>query len=221
MKNILNKNDIELGGFAGLKEHRLVMSSNLWGRYKNQGTFDGLGNFLYLADAYFDPYGETMMHSHENVDVISIMVEGDILHKGSLEDGLKFSKGDVQVQSTGQEGFSHNEINPNNTKNRMLQLWFKPEHLKKHASYKIYTKSDEKLVDIYGENTEFENSTSLKVIRLKLGENYSYEDKFQAYIYKGSANVNSDVLKDGDLFEDDSLNLTALEDTHFLLITLN
>jgi quercetin 2,3-dioxygenase len=181
----LNKNDIDLGGFAGLKEHRLVMSSNLWGRYKNHGTFDGLGNFLYL------------------------------------EDGLEFSKGDVQVQSTGKEGFSHNEINPNNTKNRMLQLWFKPEHLKKHASYKIYKESDAKFICIYGKNTEFENSTSLKIIKLKLGENYTYEYKFQAYIFKGRANVNSDVLIDGNLFEDENLNLTALEDTHFLLITLN
>jgi redox-sensitive bicupin YhaK (pirin superfamily) len=75
-----------------------------------------------LADAHFDPYGEALMHSHENVDVISIMLEGSILHKGSLEDGLKFSKGDIQVQTTGLEDFSHNEINPNNTENRMLQL---------------------------------------------------------------------------------------------------
>lgn len=207
-----------MGGFAGLKEHRLVMSTSVWGKYKNKDTFDGIGNLIYLADAYFNPNGETHMHSHENVDVISVMVDGEILHEGSLEHGLKFFAGDVQVQSTGKEGFSHNEINPKDTKNRMLQLWFKPETLQNSSSYKVYKNSDEKQKKIYGKETEFDSSTSLELIQLKEGQIFTYMGNFQAYIYKGKANVNSQLLKDGDLFEDTSLEVCALEETHFLLI---
>jgi hypothetical protein len=53
---ILHKNSLPLGGFAGLKEHRLVVDRLVGGR---DDTWDGLGHFVYLADAYFDPYGET------------------------------------------------------------------------------------------------------------------------------------------------------------------
>ena len=33
----------------------------------------------------------------------------------------------VQVQRAGGEGFSHNEINPDDIENRMIQLWVVPE----------------------------------------------------------------------------------------------
>jgi hypothetical protein len=33
-----------------------------------------MGNFVYLADARFLPRGETHLHSHREIDVISVMV---------------------------------------------------------------------------------------------------------------------------------------------------
>ena len=118
---ILHRDDIPLGGFAGLKEHRLVMSPDLFGQHSNPGTWSGIGNFVYLADARFNPKGETRMHEHKEIDVISVMIEGRIDHQGSLEHGQELSAGDIQVQRAGGEGFSHNEINPDDYKNRMLQ----------------------------------------------------------------------------------------------------
>jgi hypothetical protein len=75
-------------------------------------AWSGIGNFVYLADARFVPKGETGMHPHREIDVISVMVEGRIAHGGSLEHGQELNPFDVQVQRAGGEGFSHNETNP-------------------------------------------------------------------------------------------------------------
>jgi redox-sensitive bicupin YhaK (pirin superfamily) len=106
---ILNREEIPLGGFAGLKEHRLIVDKRIGG---SNDTWDGLGNFIYLADAQFLPKGETKLHSHKEIDVISIMIDGCVLHEGSLENGKSMHANQVQAQRAGGEGFEHNEINP-------------------------------------------------------------------------------------------------------------
>ncbi|MCK5666803.1 MAG: hypothetical protein KAI17_25110, partial [Thiotrichaceae bacterium] len=65
---ILQRDELPLGGFAGLKEHRLIMSPELFGEYVNVGTWPGIGSFVYLADARFNPKGETRMHDHKEID---------------------------------------------------------------------------------------------------------------------------------------------------------
>ena len=163
---ILHKDNLPLGGFAGLKEHRLVVDKLVGGR---DDTWDGLGNFVYLADAYFDPHGETKMHSHRELDVISVMIDGDIKHEGSLEHGASITAGQVQVQRAGGEGFKHNEINPSSSKNRMIQLWVLPENHGEAAGYKLYDVEQDKLTQIYGgtkdQSTTFDSQTVLEVGR--------------------------------------------------------
>ena len=133
---VLSRKSLPLGGFAGLTEHRLVTDRRIFGSRKAPNTFDGIGNFVYLADAQFNPRGETHMHPHKEIDVISIMMSGRVSHEGSLEHGQSLNAGEVKVQRAGGEGFSHNEINPDSTKNRMLQLWVLPEVAGELAGYK-------------------------------------------------------------------------------------
>jgi redox-sensitive bicupin YhaK (pirin superfamily) len=118
--NIVHREDLHRGGFAGLKETRMVMDPKAWGSHVEPGAQAGLGNFVYLADARFMPHGETKMHPHKEIDVISVMLEGRIAHQGSLEHGQELNVFDVQVQRAGGEGFYHNEVNPDNEENRMI-----------------------------------------------------------------------------------------------------
>ena len=48
---ILHRNDLPLGGFAGLKEHRLIVDKKMGP--SNPDAWNGIGNFVYLADASF------------------------------------------------------------------------------------------------------------------------------------------------------------------------
>jgi len=116
---ILHRDELKRGGFAGLREYRLVTDTRLFGEHSSNQSWNGIGNFVYLADARFLPKGETRLHSHKEIDVISVMVEGCIKHEGSLEHGQEMQSHHVQAQRAGGEGFSHNEINPDDTENRM------------------------------------------------------------------------------------------------------
>src|SRR5690554_2538523 len=104
---IVRRNRLRRSGFAGLRETRLVMSPRIFRDSREAGTSPGLGRFVYLADARFLPKGETRMHPHREIDVISVMVEGRIRHEGSLQGGQDLSAGTIQVQRAGGEGFTH------------------------------------------------------------------------------------------------------------------
>ncbi|MEA1988315.1 MAG: pilus assembly protein, partial [Pseudomonadota bacterium] len=66
---ILKRDSLKEGGFAGLKEHRLVKDQKVfYPQENNDDSWPGLGNFVYLADARFMPHGETHMHSHHEID---------------------------------------------------------------------------------------------------------------------------------------------------------
>ena len=220
---VLHKDNLHLGGFAGLKEHRLVVDQRVGG---GNDTSHGIGNFVYLADAYFDPYGETRMHPHKELDVISIMLEGSINHEGSLEHGSSISTGQVQVQRAGGEGFAHNEINPSSTKNRMIQLWVLPENHGERAGYKLYDVGENRLTKIYGgskeQNTTFDSHTVLETGRFSKNEHINKSGDFLAYITEGEAIINDTKVKDGDLLRGTDFDFKATsENAQVILITQN
>ena len=220
---VLHKENLPLGGFAGLKEHRLVVDKLIGGR---NDTWDGIGNFVYLADAYFNPYGETRMHPHKELDVISVMLEGTINHEGSLEHGSSISAGQVQVQRAGGEGFRHNEINPSASKNRMVQLWVLPENHGELAGYKIYDVTKDKLTKIYGgtkeQSTTFDSHTVLEVGKFLKDVSINKEGDFLLYMTGGTALLNDTNVKDGDLIRGSNLDFKATSDNaQVILITQN
>jgi redox-sensitive bicupin YhaK (pirin superfamily) len=219
---ILHRDDLKLGGFAGLKEHRLVMDNSAFSGRSNPGTWQGIGRFIYLADAQFNPLGDTTMHSHKEVDVISVMVKGRVSHEGSLEHGQSLEAGQVQVQRAGGQGFSHNEINPDKTKNRMIQLWVLPEKAGACADYKFYELPNEGMMRVYGGDSSnddtFSSRTLIDVGYLAAGKKVNIQQPFLMYITKGSGFANGEMITEGDLVKGDSLQLDIKEDTMIILI---
>jgi redox-sensitive bicupin YhaK (pirin superfamily) len=222
--DILHRDDLTLGGFAGLREHRLVTDSRLFGRHRAPGTWNGIGNFVYLADARFMPMGETHLHPHKEIDVISVMVEGRIAHEGSLEHGQEMRAGDVQVQRAGGDGFSHNEINPDDVENRMIQMWVLPETAGEPASYKLHSPKPGSMLRIYGgskDQTETHDShTLIDVGVLEAGQEFSASGSFQAYLTKGSGRVGDLPIRDGDLVRGEDLSFEATESIQLIVVHL-
>ena len=216
---ILHRNELPMGGFAGLKEHRLIIDKRMGG---GSDTWDGIGNFVYLADAQFLPKGETRLHSHKEIDVISIMVEGRIVHEGSLEHGKSMFANQVQVQRAGGESFEHNEINPDNQQNRMLQLWVLPETEGEPASYKFYDLEQGKLTFIYGgvktQSDTLDSHTSIEVGMLNKGQEITKNGEFMVYIAKGSGRLNEVSVKEGDLVKGQDLVFTARKDDVLIVV---
>ncbi len=65
-------------------------------------------------------------HPHNNMEIISIPLEGDLQHKDSMGNVAIISQGDVQVLSAG-TGISHSEQNKNRDRAvKFLQIWVLP-----------------------------------------------------------------------------------------------
>lgn len=222
--NILQRDDLPRGGFAGLREHRLVMDPRAFGKRTDPGTWAGIGNFVYLADARFMPKGETKMHSHKEVDVISVMVEGQIAHEGSLEHGQTLTGHNVQVQRAGGEGFSHNEVNPDNHENRMIQLWVLPETPGQPAGYRLYEAERGKVARIYGgtadQDQTYPAKTIIDVSLLTKGQHVTVNSEALAYVTSGKGIANGQPVRDGDLVRCEALSFEATEDTQLITIYL-
>ncbi len=65
-------------------------------------------------------------HPHDNMEIISIPLEGDLEHKDSMGNTTVIKQGDVQVMSAG-TGIFHSEYNKNPDKPvKFLQIWVFP-----------------------------------------------------------------------------------------------
>lgn len=165
---------------------------------------------------------QTGMHSHYEVDVISVMVAGRIAHEGSLEHGQSLSTNTVQVQRAGGAGFSHNEVNPDNSWNRMIQLWVLPEISGQRAKYSLYQPVAGELTPIYGGEdnggTDFPAHTKIDVAILNGGQQIVVNEPFIAYITRGKGTLNKEKVEDGDLVRGELIKFTAAEDAQLIVV---
>ena len=222
---LLKYDDLPQGGFAGLRERQFVTDVQVFGERKNLATANGIGNFVYLADANFLPNGETGMHPHREIDVISVMVDGRIEHAGSLEHGVALESGMVQVQRAGAEGFTHNEINPDTSPNHMIQLWVLPDEAGEPAGYRVYSPEQGQRLQVYGgskdQEERFYSNTSIDVAHLEKGQSLEHNGDVLAFLAKGSGVVNGEAIAARTLVRSNGLVFQAENDSQLILIYTN
>jgi redox-sensitive bicupin YhaK (pirin superfamily) len=66
-------------------------------------------------------------HGHDNMEIITIPLEGDLAHKDSMGNAETIRTGDIQVMSAG-TGIRHSEFNPNqDQQTKLFQIWLFPK----------------------------------------------------------------------------------------------
>ncbi|MCF6341149.1 MAG: hypothetical protein L3J10_10450 [Sulfurimonas sp.] len=128
----------------------------------------------------------------------------------------------MQVQRAGTESFSHNEINPNETKSRMLQICVLPEKAEKSTSYKVFTLKKGQMTHVYGgsnkQNETLASHTNIEVGILSEHQKLKKDGDFLAYISNGRAYLNNVLVEDGTLIYDTDLDFKAIDDNVYLSI---
>lgn len=84
-------------------------------------------------------------HPHDNMEIISIPLEGDLEHKDSMGNTTVIKEGDVQVMSAG-TGVFHSEYNKNKDREvKFLQIWVFPNEKNVKPRYDQITLNDAEL----------------------------------------------------------------------------
>lgn len=174
-------------------------------------------------------------HPHNNMEIITIILEGALEHKDSMGTGSVIYKDEVQVMSAG-SGITHSEFNPSNKDAvKLFQIWIFPkeENIKPRYDQKSFPISERKnklIPAVSGLNKD----RSLYIhqnAEIYLG-NFNKREKVK---YNLSSNTNGAYifvidgsLKVGDeeLFKRDAIGISevnnfeieTLEDTNFLII---
>lgn len=122
MKTIVHKADT-----IGKANHGWLNSSHSFSfaNYYNPERMN-FGVLRVLNDDIVAPGMGFGKHPHDNMEIISIPLEGDLEHKDSMGNTTVIKQGDIQVMSAG-TGIFHSEYNKNQDKEvKFLQIWVIP-----------------------------------------------------------------------------------------------
>ncbi|WP_310618369.1 pirin family protein [Flexibacterium corallicola] len=208
---IIHREDLPLGGFAGIVETRMVMNPNLWASAKNRTDIShGLGDFIYLANGYFKADDGAPMHPHADVDIVSFIPKGAVGHEGSMGHGTTITGPGIQVQRAG-TGIEHAEFSLNGEPADLVQMWFNPPKKGLTPAYQDFKLDKNKLTTVLGGNSSetFDNTMTCKVGYLSENEILRLENPFIVLITEGTARANGQNVKAGDLIEGEALEISS------------
>jgi hypothetical protein len=175
------------------------------------------------------------MHPHENMEIITIPLEGDLEHKDSMGNSEVIRHGDVQVMSAG-TGILHSEYNKNSNKPvKLLQIWVFPNKKNVEPRYGQMT------LDLNDRHIKFQQIVSpdpddaglwihqnawFNIGRFEKGTSVTYElnDKrngVYAFVIDGNATVAGNMLgkRDGmGITDAHSIDISADNDCEILLM---
>ncbi len=174
-------------------------------------------------------------HPHDNMEIISIPLEGDLEHKDSMGNVATIKEGDVQVMSAG-TGIYHSEYNKNVDKPvKFLQIWVFPNKRnveprydqisirdieKKNAFYQVLSPNPDDAGVWVHQDTWFHLG------KFETGAADTYQIKKEgngvyAFVLEGAVEINGQQLEKRDglgLWDTESFDFKSLSDSRVLLM---
>lgn len=196
----------------------------------------GFRSLRVINDDVVAPGGKFGMHPHENMEILTWILSGSVVHEDSTGARGEIRPGDVQRMSAG-TGVFHSEANGSQTEPvRLLQIWLLPEKEGLEPSYEEKHFSEE------------ERRNALRVIASRRADNGAAKIHQDARVYaslldqdaqvehalapgrhawvqvaRGEVNLNGTTLSEGDgaaVSEETKLTLKAVSPAEILLFDL-
>ena len=174
-------------------------------------------------------------HPHDNMEIISIPLEGDLEHKDNMGNTTVIREGDVQVMSAG-TGIYHSEYNKNVDKPvKFLQIWMFPNKRNVESRYdQISIRDIEKenaFYQVLSPNSDDEGvwvhqDAWFHLGKFEEGKKTTYKMKkkgngIYAFVLEGDVEINGQALAKRDgfgIWETDSFDFKSNSDSQVLLM---
>jgi redox-sensitive bicupin YhaK (pirin superfamily) len=196
----------------------------------------GVSNLRVINDDTVAPGGGFATHGHNDMEIISYVLEGALEHKDSMGNGSVIRPGDVQRMSAG-TGVSHSEYNHSTSEPvHFLQIWLQPNAMGVEPSYDQRHFPVEQrrgywvlMVSPDGRNGSIATRQDALMFGALLTRGKDLEYRFdtdrQGYLHlvRGQLRVGDIILRQGDglkIKEHELLELKGIEDAEILLFDL-
>ena len=97
-------------------------------------TWRGFGPLLVINDDTVQAGTGFGWHPHRDMEIISVILEGELTHRDSMGHSQTLKAGEVQTLSAG-SGIVHSEFNHGSRPCRFLQIWIQPDTNGIHPTY--------------------------------------------------------------------------------------
>ena len=173
-------------------------------------------------------------HPHNNMEIITIVLDGELEHRDSMGTGSVIHKNEVQVMSAG-SGITHSEYNHSDSDSlNLLQLWIFPKenNIKPRYDQKLFL-PDQRLNQLVTVVSGFNEEGSLYIhqnAEIKLGnfkkdQNLKYKLRANSGIYLFLINGRVEVLNESlfkrdaiSIFDTDEIEIKISERSEFVII---
>lgn len=173
-------------------------------------------------------------HPHDNMEIVSIPLSGDLEHNDTTGRHEIIKQGDVQIMSAG-SGIAHSEKNANHNKEvKFLQIWVMPKERnitpryeqksfplanRKNSLQTVVAPDDKDAVWI-NQNAWF-TLGSFDTAATTIYTLHNTKSGVYVFVLKGDVTINGTALQERDglgIIETDVLNIATDTDTEFLLM---
>ena len=174
-------------------------------------------------------------HPHDNMEIISIPLEGGLEHQDSMNNVAVIKNGDIQAMSAG-TGIYHSEYNNDRAQRvKFLQIWVYPDNKNVEPRYDQITLNPEdrhnKLQQILSPSPDdqgvwIHQNAWFHLGKFDKGITADYTIKGEGngvyvFVLNGDIKINDQLLNARDgfgIWDTDGFNLTAETDSEFLLM---
>ena len=208
--------------------------SESWLEAKHSFSFAGyqdsqwvnFGSLRVLNEDRIAPGSGFPMHAHNDMEIITIMLSGEIRHRDSMGNEGSIYSGEVQAMTAG-TGIRHSEWNPSKETTHLFQMWLFPDKDGLTPQYDQFKPEDNKiqvLASNHGEGLHINTNAEILRLKLEAGDSYTTAKDKKVYIHivKGSLTAQKENLNAGDAvaLDQEETTVTASNQAEIIVVKM-